>query len=141
MAPFTVLSSDTLNNLAATTVRTEHKAGEIIYQRGTVADELYVLGQGRLEMLAIDASGRERIANTLGPGTILGLSGLSHGQPHATTARASTDVVLFRLSRSAFEAAIGGLHWPSMSSFSLVSHPGANIGDGERGADTWSADD
>jgi ABC-type uncharacterized transport system ATPase subunit len=106
IAPFASLSASALDVLATALTRLERRAGETIYAQGSESDGVFVIGRGRVEVVAIESSGEERVVNTLGTGEAFGVSGFVSRQPRVSSARAADDVVLFALSHAAFEAVL-----------------------------------
>ena len=107
LAPFSELPPAALDDLAATLVTTERRAGATIYRQGEPSDELFVLGRGRVEVLRLDESGPERLISTLGTGATFGDASFFQAGPRSATVRAATDVLLFTLHRAAFQAGVG----------------------------------
>ncbi|MCC7105591.1 MAG: ATP-binding cassette domain-containing protein [Chloroflexi bacterium] len=107
LSPFAELSADRLERLASVLTRLELPAGEMVYQQGGASDDLYILGNGRVEVLERDETGEERVAKTLSTGAVFGASGFLQGRPRLTEARTASNVLLYVLHRSSFEAAVG----------------------------------
>ncbi|MFN8523431.1 MAG: ATP-binding cassette domain-containing protein [Chloroflexota bacterium] len=101
--PFRSLPSDALEALEQAFAMSERPSGDTIYETGGVADELSIVGRGRVEVFDRDDFGAERRVATLTHGDAFGLSSLLADTPRTTTARAATAVVLFSLSRQTLE--------------------------------------
>jgi ABC-type multidrug transport system fused ATPase/permease subunit len=107
LSPFAELQTDALTGLAQLLIRTERQPGEVIYTQGSAPDALYLVGRGRVDVLRVDDDGEERIVNTVVPGQVLGLTSFSRRTLRTTSARAASDAVVFKLTRSAYEAIAG----------------------------------
>ena len=106
LAPFSELPARTLERLGGLLVRVEYRPGDEIYSRGSASDALYVVGRGQVDVLALDEEGIERVVNTVSSGQVLALASLLRGTPHTTTARATSPVVIFRLTRAGYESVV-----------------------------------
>jgi CRP-like cAMP-binding protein/di/tricarboxylate transporter len=85
-------------------------AGEVIVREGDRADGFYVIKDGRATVLArvsqpaaADGAGGTALT-TLGPGEVFGEMALLTDSPRTATVVAETDVVVWRLSRTRFDA-------------------------------------
>jgi CRP-like cAMP-binding protein len=107
LSPFAELPADRLERLASVLTRLELPDGETVYQQGGASDDLYILGRGRVEVLERDETGEGRVVQTLSTGAVFGSSGFLQGSPRLTEARTASNVLLFVLHRSGFEAAVG----------------------------------
>lgn len=74
-------------------------AGEVLFERGAGSDALYLLGTGRLEIVATGADGREVLLRTAFAGSFVGEMGLVRDVPRSATARAAEPTSLWRLTR------------------------------------------
>lgn len=76
--------------------------GDVLYFEGEQADALYVVGEGRVELLMNDDDGQARLVGWLGPAETFGeLSLLMRGK-RLLTVRATNQVVLYELSIPSF---------------------------------------
>lgn len=76
--------------------------GDVLYFEGEQADALYVVGDGRVELLMNDDDGQARLVGWLGPAETFGeLSLLMRGK-RLLTVRATNQVVLYELSIPSF---------------------------------------
>ena len=110
--PSTVLEADPLENLplfsgldAATLADLAHSAEEValdagsyLFHAGDAADSLYVVRNGRLQVLQKDFVIRE-----LGRGAVIGELGLLTGAPRSASIRAVRDSTLVRLTKAQFD--------------------------------------
>jgi ABC-type multidrug transport system fused ATPase/permease subunit len=99
VAPFGELVIDRLNELSMSLIQSERSAGATIFARGSVPDELYIVGRGRVDVLVADDE-TEHVVTTLGTGATFGVSSFLSDTPRVTTVRAATDVLLFALPRT-----------------------------------------
>ena len=73
------------------------KAGAVVVTEGGTTGHLYVLMQGKLEVL----KGEMVVATVTEPGAVLGEMSVLLGQPHTATVRASTDSVIYEFEDAA----------------------------------------
>ena len=81
-----------------------HPFGSVIVREGEPADAFYVLVSGRARVVKATDSGDEIALNSLRPGDTFGEMALLEQTTRRATVRASSDVEVLRLDRSAFEA-------------------------------------
>ncbi|MEM6388563.1 MAG: Crp/Fnr family transcriptional regulator [Pseudomonadota bacterium] len=75
--------------------------GQTIIARGSLADNLYVIESGRVEISVTLADGNKAALNQMGPGEVLGEIALLDGGPRSADAiAASTDVHLIAVSHA-----------------------------------------
>jgi CRP/FNR family cyclic AMP-dependent transcriptional regulator len=84
-------SSEDLSRYAATA-----KAGEFIFREGDLTSDLYILEDGRVELLR-QHEGVPHVVATLGPGEPFGELALLEDAPRDLSARAVTDCALLKL--------------------------------------------
>jgi CRP-like cAMP-binding protein len=84
-------STEDLSRYAATA-----KAGDFIFREGDLNSDLYILEDGRVELLRQE-DGVPHVVATLGPGEPFGELALLEDQPRDLTARAATDCTLLKL--------------------------------------------
>jgi glutaminase len=93
--------------LAAVAARLERRTfapGELIIERGAMADALLLLEHGRASVsIEVEGQGPRRLS-TLGPGMAFGESALFDGERRSADVRADSDVVCLALTRDAFAA-------------------------------------
>lgn len=80
--------------------------GGVIVREGESADAFYVLASGKARVLKNGANGAEIALNVLRPGDSFGERGLLEKTNRSATVRASSDVELYRLDRSVFQALV-----------------------------------
>jgi hypothetical protein len=79
-------------------------AGEVIFNEGDTDSDLFIVQDGRVELLRDQAATRVGI---VGEGDLIGEWSFFEHQPRDVTARALTDFTLIRLDRQAFEHVTG----------------------------------
>lgn len=83
--------------------RFEAPAGAVIYQKGEVSKDLYLIQKGELEAWLELEGGRSMRLRTMGAGSVVGESGLYLGAPRSASVRATRASVLYRLSIPALD--------------------------------------
>lgn len=86
-----------LAGVAQVVTEVEVAAGATVMQEGAVEDWLYVVVDGQLEVV------REDRRATIGPGGVVGELAVLDPMPRSATVRATTDCLLFRLDKAAFD--------------------------------------
>jgi selenocysteine lyase/cysteine desulfurase/CRP-like cAMP-binding protein len=81
--------------------------GDALVVEGEVGDQLYLLGDGRLEVFRNVPSARGLRLATLRPGALVGTGGLLLGRPRNASCVAARDAWVFGLDKRAFQA-LGG---------------------------------
>jgi len=77
--------------------------GRVLFREGDAGDDVYIVINGRLRVVATDVEGRERALEEVGRGQAVGEVSLLTGEPRSATVYAVRDSDLLRLSRAAFE--------------------------------------
>ncbi|MCU7959678.1 MAG: cyclic nucleotide-binding domain-containing protein [gamma proteobacterium symbiont of Bathyaustriella thionipta] len=80
------------------------KDGDFLFKEGEVNHTLYVLVNGRFEVLRGCAAGDELTLQILKPGDMAGELGFLDGQPHSASLRAIGNATAFSLDRDNLEA-------------------------------------
>ena len=80
--------------------------GSPIVREGEEADAFYVLSSGRARVIKAGDNGEEIPLNVLRPGDSFGEMGLLEKKARVATVRASSEVQLYRLDRSVFDALV-----------------------------------
>ena len=81
---------------------------EAVYGIGDPAEHAYFLERGTVTLSRLTADGRELILETLGPGDLFGETELMLGQARMAQALASTECVVYVLSRAALLQRVAG---------------------------------
>lgn len=100
---FVHLVEDDRRELADALRAAPFSAGEVITRQGTEAHWLFLLASGHVSVRVSVEGGLEHEVNRLGPGSFFGEMSLMTGAPRAATVVALTDVVCYRLHRTALE--------------------------------------
>lgn len=98
------LSAEVRRQVVDRFVPAAHPFGSVIVREGEPADAFYVLVSGRARVVKATDSGEEIALSSLRPGDSFGEMGLLEQTARRATVRASSDVEVLRLDRSAFEA-------------------------------------
>jgi predicted MFS family arabinose efflux permease len=95
-----------LERLAAALVEVELDTGEIVMSEGGVADMMYVVRRGTLDVYAAgEAGGAPRLVNTMGPDDWFGEIGLLQRATRTATVTTTSPVSLWRIPGEVFLAA------------------------------------
>ncbi|WP_169447647.1 SLC13 family permease [Paenibacillus daejeonensis] len=92
-------------------------AGTLLFAQGDVGEDMYILQEGTIDLLAHAASGEQRPLARLLAGDSLGEMALLTGEQRSATAVIGTDAVLYRMDRPTFDELI--LEQPSISAYFL----------------------
>lgn len=99
---FRSLDDGDLNEMLRAIRPMEVAAGELIFRQDEAGDAAYVIQTGRVEIL-VGRDAREVKVAELSAGDVLGELALLDGSPRSATARAVTDVSLFRIDQGEFD--------------------------------------
>lgn len=102
------LSPEALDELASMISCRLYGAGETVIKQGTAGEELYVIERGEVEVLHETGDPKKPLQELarLGPGGYFGEMTLLTGEPRSATVRASTEVELVVVEKSAFQRII-----------------------------------
>ncbi|CAG1021782.1 CRP-like cAMP-activated global transcriptional regulator [Patescibacteria group bacterium] len=100
---FHALNEEEINEIADQLVFTPFVQGDVIMRQGEVADWLYIIIKGTIEVLLEMPDGASRYLDTIQDGNILGEMGLMTGNPRSATAIAKTEVLAYRLDKPLFQ--------------------------------------
>ncbi len=78
-------------------------SGARLFAEGDAGDDVYIVVNGRLRVVATDTDGSRRVLEEVGRGAAIGELGLLTGEPRAATVLAVRDTDLLRLSKAAFD--------------------------------------
>jgi small-conductance mechanosensitive channel/CRP-like cAMP-binding protein len=99
---FRVLTADELNTLAERLQPAPYLKGDILVRQGATGERLYIIVEGRGDVLVEnEAEERAKVAE-LGPGDFFGEMALMTGEPRTATVVAKTNMLTYRLDRRAF---------------------------------------
>src|SRR5581483_8610524 len=82
-------------------------AGAWLYHEGDIADGMYVVRSGRIQMVDERRDGGPQIIRELRPGAVLGELALIRRSRRTAGARVRRDAVLLRIDQAAFEEILG----------------------------------
>lgn len=80
--PFQVMSNGMLEKIAAAARRVRYTAGQLIYERGERADDLYVIVSGQVEHILGPGAGATNLLRNLEAGEVFGWAALLKSQPY-----------------------------------------------------------
>jgi ATP-binding cassette subfamily B protein len=100
VAMFRSLDAAALTALAGRVATERFESGEVVFSQGDPADKLYLLVQGRVEVVSTAATGEERVTAVLGPGDTFGEMALRRDEPRATTVRVRAAAQVLSLERA-----------------------------------------
>ncbi len=90
------------------------EADEVVIRAGEGERSLYIVAEGRLEILRPRGRQRKlRVVHVCGSGTVIGEQAFVDGRPRSATIRATHGGRLMRLSRDSFETFSG--HYPALA--------------------------
>lgn len=98
---FSIMSIDVHELCVEKLCKEEMRAGEAIINQGEVGDKLYVLENGRADVI-VENLAETSVVHTAEPGSWFGEIALLFDTPRTATVRAKTDVKLWSLSRKDF---------------------------------------
>ena len=103
---FADLSFEQLDAVLQASDTADYQAGEIIFREGEPGDRLFVLIEGRVEVLKDHGGERELTLQTLQPLDYFGEMAILTEGPRSATTRASTECRLITLEGAAFRELI-----------------------------------
>jgi CRP-like cAMP-binding protein len=101
---FTMLVDEERAEVARQLQRLPYVAGERICAKGDAADSLYILAEGSVRVVDVDAAGQETELAELSAPAYFGEMGLLTGQPRGATVVAANEVLCYRLDKAGFDA-------------------------------------
>lgn len=106
---FRVLTEEELRQIAEALIYAPFANGDVITRQGAIAHWLYILTQGRVEvMLTAPDGSQSHLAHIDADDEVgfFGEMGLMTGEPRSATVIARSDVVCYRLDKVAFESVV-----------------------------------
>jgi len=85
----------------------EHKAGEYIFQEGDLGTEMYIINEGKVEILNV-VGDDEQVLAVLEKGDFFGEMSVLEDLPRAASARALTDIRILQINGSTFDQLLQG---------------------------------
>ena len=110
---FARLAESQLAALAARAELVEVAEGQVLVDRGEGSDDLFVVDQGGVDIVARGPTGEEHVLARLDAGEVFGEVAALTGEPRSMTVRAATRAALIRLDRASLLASMAadpGLH-------------------------------
>jgi CRP-like cAMP-binding protein len=101
---FAALGTAAVEKIAALGSRVTLSPGEVLFEKGNVADALYAIRRGDIRIERGSAAGRRMSLTLLSTGDVFGEMGLLDGKPRSADARAVTAAELFQIKRRDFLA-------------------------------------
>ena len=95
--PFQVVSESMLQAIADAARRVSFQPGEVVYERGERADQIYVLVRGKLQHVLGPSANATNLLRELEPGEVFGWASLLKSQPYRlakATAMAETECLV-----------------------------------------------
>ena len=102
---FAGLPDTTLDRIAARAVPVRLHAGDWLFRQGDLADGVYVVAAGRLDVV-LERDGEPELLRVLGPDSVVGELALLADSQRSASIRARRDSELLKLSRAEFDALV-----------------------------------
>lgn len=99
---FSSLSEPSIRTINQIVQLCRHSAGTIIFLEGDIARGVYILYEGRAEVLTANTDGKTRILKSALPGDVLGLNSVLAGRSHEFTVRTIHTCQFAFIAREAF---------------------------------------
>jgi CRP-like cAMP-binding protein len=113
---FGALSDDALQHLISTLSVVRPSSGDVLFQEGDVAGDMYVVLDGEIEVLKRSRQGSDSRVAMLGPGDWFGEMSIVDVQPRSATVRAVAPSRLLRITAKDLDA----LYRYDLKSYSLI---------------------
>ncbi|MEN9797816.1 MAG: hypothetical protein RL653_1512 [Pseudomonadota bacterium] len=95
---FERMSTEELNYLCSLCKPVQLRAGETVFEEGSLGDTLFVISRGHLEVVRRDLTGEEKVLTTLSAPQFFGEMSLVEKEFRSATVRAVSDTELLQLS-------------------------------------------
>ena len=102
---FNGLNNKELERIVESLERVKYHDGDFLFKQNEPRDAIYIIRSGEVELFDKDANGKERRLVVFSQGDFLGEGVLSEGTKHSTSARALTEVVVYKIHRDKFKDA------------------------------------
>ena len=89
---FATFPPELLQQLEGRTTEARYRRGDVIFEKGDQANNLFVVLSGRVAIVARASDGRESVISVLGPGALFGEMSLFNGGLRTASARALTSM-------------------------------------------------
>ena len=94
---FSSLTKDEMFEVALITTEKAVVKGETIYSAGFLTDSLYVIHKGRVKIVRLNESGKEKIIRVLGPGQFIGELAIFNREPASDSAIALEKTIMCKI--------------------------------------------
>lgn len=99
---FNGLPDDVLATLSSSILQRQFKKGDVLIRKGDEGDSLFMIGDGWVKIVTVDALGNELTLNQCGPGEAVGEMSLFDRAPRSAGVVALSEVAVLELKRDAF---------------------------------------
>jgi putative ABC transport system ATP-binding protein len=106
VADTTVQMAEHADVIESAPQRVRYVVGESVFEQGDRADLVYMIEEGSVDVLRVNADGTEERLTSLGPGQYFGELGALLGYPRSASIRATTDLVLTAYGPQTFRSTI-----------------------------------
>ena len=113
----------------------QYTPGQTIIEEGQQFQFIWILMQGKCQVVKNRPAGGEQELSVLDPGGVFGEMSFFNPAPHSATVRATTDVEVFRLSRDKYDML---LRVGSLAAYKLALNTVGVLSDRLRRMDEWA---
>lgn len=99
---FVDLTPEEIREVVRASEKLQLQTGDLLFVQGDVAEAVYILQSGELQVRADSPMGEDIILAMLGPGTVVGELALIDGGPRSATVESLSNCAVYRLSREDF---------------------------------------
>jgi CRP-like cAMP-binding protein len=99
---FSGVPDPVLVDLASALEPIELETDEVLFEKGSDGDSLYIIRHGEVRVVSEGVEGRELVINTYAEGEIVGEMSVIDGEPRSAGVIANSPTALYRLGRDAF---------------------------------------
>jgi CRP/FNR family transcriptional regulator, cyclic AMP receptor protein len=99
---FSFMDDDEVAGIRAIMDSTTYAPGKVIIREGEPGDHFFVVVQGQVQFLVLDAGGREIMVDQVGPGGFFGELSMLTGEPRSARVKAIDKVTTLALDRTEF---------------------------------------
>jgi CRP/FNR family transcriptional regulator len=119
---FAALDQGALERMARASVRRRYGAGQVVLLEGEPSRGLYVVEQGWLKMVKLNAAGREQTVRTIGPGEHFNEISVFAGTPNLATVVALEPATLWVVARAAVLDLLDGIPGLARTVIEALAH-------------------
>lgn len=99
---FEGLTPEEIREIVRASERLQLQTGDLLFVQDDVAEAVYILQSGELQVRANSPMGEDIVLAMLGPGTVVGELALIDGGPRSATVESLSNCAVYRLSRADF---------------------------------------